>query len=137
MSFIQSRHGNSTFEHACLALNNNLSTDVVVAQAVLVLKSLVQIRTEQSVNPLSRMMQQDTLYSPLGIISRLAYKLDEIHHPKARACVIWLVGQYAPATSTLENGVPTSSAETPSSWAPDVLRKSAKTFTQEVRHLTL
>ncbi|KAK0245392.1 armadillo-type protein [Armillaria nabsnona] len=44
----------------------------------------------------------------------------------ARACVVWLVGQYA----ALEEGTP-SRLEGAADWAPDVLRKMAKTFSQE------
>ncbi|THH13958.1 hypothetical protein EUX98_g9663 [Antrodiella citrinella] len=110
MSFIQSPH------------------DTVVGNAVLVLKSLVQIRLHK----------QDTTtvsaaYSPMAIISLLAYRIDEIHHPKARACVIWLVGQYAAAAPNAENGaVPRPSGiEGVATWAPDVLRKAATSFANE------
>ncbi|THH26301.1 hypothetical protein EUX98_g7887 [Antrodiella citrinella] len=110
MSFIQSPH------------------DTVVGNAVFVLKSLVQIRLHK----------QDTTtvsaaYSPMAIISLLAYRIDEIHHSKARACVIWLVGQYAAATPNGENGavLRPSGIEGVAAWAPDDLRKAATSFAKE------
>lgn len=64
--------------------------------------------------------------SSLSIIANLARKIDDIHHPQARACVIWLVGQYS-ADDEVTPG-PAGIAE----WAPDVLRRTAKGFSQEV-----
>ncbi|CCM06428.1 uncharacterized protein FIBRA_08689 [Fibroporia radiculosa] len=115
MSFIQSKH------------------DVVVANAVLVLKSLVQIRLQQQSPPLHTSVPGSSTTSPLSIISRLAWKIDEIQHPKARACVLWLVGQYAASdTEPQLNGVQhTGSIEGIADWAPDVLRKSVRSFAQE------
>ncbi|KAI0926282.1 hypothetical protein AcW1_008493 [Taiwanofungus camphoratus] len=113
MTFIQSKH------------------DVVVANSVLVLKSLVQIRLQQQQNVLASVAGSSST-SPLSIIARLAWRIDEIRHPKARACVLWLVGQYAPTTSSQENGVPAAGPQGMAEWAPDVLRKSAKSFMQEV-----
>jgi AP-3 complex subunit beta len=54
--------------------------------------------------------------------------IDDIRHPKAKACAIWLVGQYA-ASSSQWNGI---GIEGIVEWAPDVLRKTAKSFTEEV-----
>lgn len=65
----------------------------------------------------------------MAIISRLAYRIEEIRHPKARACVLWLVGQYASIDAGTEAKLgPEGIAE----WAPDVLRKAAGFFTKEV-----
>lgn len=66
-------------------------------------------------------------HSPLNIISQLAHKMDDISHPQARACVLWLVGQYCPVEG--ENTVIDGVAD----WAPDVLRKAAKSFSSDVR----
>ncbi|TBU27074.1 adaptin N terminal region-domain-containing protein [Dichomitus squalens] len=114
MSFIQSKH------------------DVIVANAVLVLKSLVQIRLQQQQDAIAYGALPST-FSPLEIISRLARRLDEIRHPKARACVIWLVGQYAASSAVPDNsnGLTHAGPEGIAPWAPDVLRKTAKSFTQE------
>ncbi|KAK7043657.1 AP-3 complex subunit beta [Paramarasmius palmivorus] len=94
--------------------------DVVVGSAVIVLKNLIQ----------RRLMNSGTTHvgpsqTPLKIISQLARKIDDIRHPTARACIIWLVGQYA-ASDEPSPGPPGIT-----SWAPDVLRKTAKTFGQE------
>jgi hypothetical protein len=32
---------------------------------------------------------------PVKVVSRLAYLIDDIKHPKSRSCAVWLVGQYA------------------------------------------
>ncbi|KAG6892298.1 hypothetical protein C0992_001022, partial [Termitomyces sp. T32_za158] len=66
-----------------------------------------------------------TSQAPLKIIAQLARKIDDIRHAQARACVIWLVGQYAPS------GDKGPGPEGVADWAPDVLRKTAKTFAQE------
>ena len=95
-------------------------TDIVVSNAVLVLKALIQnqllIGSSAAASP----------QSPFTIIALLARRIDDIKHPQARACVLWLVGQYSAASgsSTVIEGV--------ADWAPDVLRKFAKSFNAEV-----
>ncbi|KAG6828949.1 hypothetical protein H0H87_000222 [Tephrocybe sp. NHM501043] len=93
--------------------------DAVISSAVLVLKHLVQIQLSTS-SDLSGSSQ-----APITIIAQLASKIDDIRHAQARACVIWLVGQYA--ASEEKGPGPEGMVE----WAPDVLRKAAKTFPQE------
>ena len=67
---------------------------------------------------------------PLAIISHLASRIDDIRHSQARACVLWLVGQYCEVEAKgSEGGGPEGIAD----WAPDVLRKAAKTFSSEVK----
>ncbi|TFK82840.1 hypothetical protein K466DRAFT_603355 [Polyporus arcularius HHB13444] len=121
MSFIQSKH------------------DVIVTNAVLVLKSLVQIRLQQQQNAIAYGGLPSHSFSPLEIISRLARRLDEIRHPKARACVLWLVGQYAasPETAPEMNGASHVGPEGITPWAPDVLRKAAKSFGEETATVKL
>jgi hypothetical protein len=65
--------------------------------------------------------------TPLTIVERLAYRIDEIRHAQARACIVWLVGQYAADDS------PNAAVEGVVAWAPDVLRKIAKSFRDEAR----
>ena len=107
---------------------------MIVTNAVLVLKSLVQIRLQQQQDAIAYGALPST-FSPLEIISRLARRLDEIRHPKARACVVWLVGQYAapPVVPQDVNGFAHVGPEGIAPWAPDVLRKVAKSFAREVR----
>ncbi|KAH9902562.1 adaptin N terminal region-domain-containing protein [Cubamyces lactineus] len=119
MSFIQSKH------------------DVIVTNAVLVLKSLVQIRIQQQQSIIALGGLPSQTFSPLEIISRLARRIDELRHPKARACVVWLVGQYAASIPVTENGYAPSGPEGIAPWAPDVLRKLAKSFQQEASHVKL
>ncbi|KAG5646111.1 hypothetical protein DXG03_004350 [Asterophora parasitica] len=96
--------------------------DVVVNSAVLVLKYLVQMQLAATT---SFSTETPTTSSPLTIISHLARKIDDIRHAQARACVLWLVGQYSASNE------PGPGPEGVSEWAPDVLRKVAKTFAQE------
>jgi AP-3 complex subunit beta len=102
-----------------------LYLDAVVSSAVLVLKYLVQAQLSASLSsgfaPAAAVPQQ----SPLTIISHLARRIDDIRHAQARACVLWLVGQYAASNE------PSAGPEGVVEWAPDVLRKSAKGFPAE------
>jgi AP-3 complex subunit beta len=93
-----------------------------VANAVVELKSLVQ----------TQMQMQGISYAgpssaPLTIVERLAYRIDEIRHAQARACIVWLVGQYAADDS------PNAVIEGVKPWAPDVLRKIARSLRDEAR----
>lgn len=106
---------------------------MIVANAVLVLRSLVQIRIQQQQNVIAAGGLPPQTFSPLEIISRLARRIDDIRHPKARACVVWLVGQYAASPAPAENGTTSAGPEGIAPWAPDVLRKMAKSFIQEVK----
>jgi AP-3 complex subunit beta len=99
------------------------SLDSVTGPAVMVLKMLVQTQLS-SVDQGTASTSRETA---LLIIARLARKIDDIKHAQARACVIWLVGQYAASDD------PSSGPEGIAEWAPDVLRKTAKTFGREVR----
>jgi AP-3 complex subunit beta len=91
--------------------------DVVVSNAILVLKHLIQNQPKAAAS-----LAEPPLQS-LPIISHLARRVEDVRHAQAKACVLWLVGQYSPLP---EGGVGVVE------WAPDVLRKSAKHFTQEV-----
>ncbi|CAA7267058.1 unnamed protein product [Cyclocybe aegerita] len=95
--------------------------DIVVSSAVQVLKHLVQTQLSAQ-TPLAF---ASTSQSPLSIIAHLARRIDDIKHEQARACVVWLVGQYG--ASDEKGPGPEGIAE----WAPDVLRKLAKSFAQE------
>src|SRR5258708_17144786 len=88
--------------------------DAVVSSAVMVLQRLVQVQLA------SRTSTGGRGHSPVEIVAHLARRIDDIKHPKARACVVWLVGQYA--------GVGIGKM---APFAPDVLRKLAKTFVGE------
>lgn len=94
--------------------------DIVISNAVLVLKHIVQSQWE--------LPTASARTFSLTTISHLARSIDDIHHSQAKACVLWLVGQYSAAPLTESraglNGV--------MDWAPDVLRKSVKSFRQEV-----
>ncbi|KAI5985981.1 adaptin N terminal region-domain-containing protein, partial [Pisolithus albus] len=87
--------------------------------AIVVLKLLVQNQLHES--SLDRGLHSQ---DPLKIITQLAHRIDDIKHPRARACVIWLTGQYCPSgAGTVIHGI--------ADWAPDVLRKAAKSFVAE------
>ncbi|KAJ7475683.1 adaptin N terminal region-domain-containing protein [Mycena latifolia] len=99
--------------------------DAVVSSAVLVLKYLVQAQLSASSSSAIAAVAATPQQSPLTIISHLARRIDDIRHPQARACVLWLVGQYSASTE------PSAGPEGVVEWAPDVLRKSAKGFSAE------
>ncbi|KAJ7104301.1 adaptin N terminal region-domain-containing protein [Mycena belliarum] len=101
------------------------SRDAVVSSAVLVLKYLVQAQLSAATTSSFAVVAATPQESPLTIISHLARRIDDIRHAQARACVLWLVGQYAASTE------PSRGPEGVVEWAPDVLRKSAKGFSSE------
>ncbi|EIW84132.1 hypothetical protein CONPUDRAFT_99952 [Coniophora puteana RWD-64-598 SS2] len=111
----------STTPQCLSALTSLIKTkhDIVVSKAVVVLKSLVQNQLSSSAT------NTEVLQSPISIVSQLAKRVDDIRHFEAKACVIWLVGQYCATQGG--SGVVEGVAD----WAPDVLRKSAKTFASE------
>jgi hypothetical protein len=111
----------------CLPLNTS-STDAVISSAVLVLKYLVQSQLNLNQGDFSTAASQS---SPLTIISHLARRIDDIKHAQARACVLWLVGQYAGERSGIDGE---AAFDGMAEWAPDVLRKAAKGFMHEVRY---
>lgn len=103
---------------------------MVVSNAVVVLKSLVQTQMQTpSLSSAITLSSRDETPA-LTIIDQLARRIDDIRHSEARACVLWLVGQYA-EIGLDSKGAP-DGIEGIVAWAPDVLRKAAKTFTQEV-----
>ncbi|KAK4688402.1 AP-3 complex subunit beta, partial [Tremellales sp. Uapishka_1] len=87
--------------------------DTLVAQAVIVLKSVIP-----------------SLPNPAKLVARLAKRLDGISNPSARSSVYWLVGQYAE---------PVTGGELPlgegwvgvALWVPDLFRKAVKGFVDE------
>ncbi|KAI6103868.1 adaptin N terminal region-domain-containing protein [Pisolithus croceorrhizus] len=95
--------------------------DTITSNAIVVLKLLVQNQRHES--PLERGSRSQ---DPLKIITQLAHRIDDIKHPRARACVIWLTGQYCPSGGggTVIDGI--------ADWAPDVLRKAVKSFIVEI-----
>ena len=93
--------------------------DGIVTNTVLVLKSLVQ-------RQLAKLNEQQNSLS-VTVVSRLAYIIDDIKHPKSRSCAIWLVGQYACLAAAKPEAL-----DGIAEWAPDVLRRTCKSFTREV-----
>jgi AP-3 complex subunit beta len=94
---------------------------MVVNSAVLVLKNLIQFKPASSATG-------SFSNSHLTVISHLARRIEDIRHPHAKACVLWLVGQFsATGREETESGLGAAA-----DWAPDVLRKSAKSFRNEV-----
>ncbi|KAG8929188.1 AP-3 complex subunit beta [Tulasnella sp. 417] len=89
------------------------SNDVAVAAAVLALKSLHQRRS--------------SLAGTVNVVASLASHFDNIGHPEARACILWMVGQYARASGQGTTPMP-ESLQAIEPWVPDILRKAAKSF---------
>ncbi|KAK7033043.1 AP complex subunit beta [Favolaschia claudopus] len=99
--------------------------DAVVSSAVMVLKYLVQSQLTAASSSSFASVAATAQQSPLKIIEQLARRIDDIRHAQARACVLWLVGQYSASNE------PTKGPEGVVEWAPDILRKAAKSFSAE------
>lgn len=82
--------------------------EAVVAESVVVIKTLLQLGARESTPTQARRHRL--------IIKHLARLMDSIQVPMARASITWLVGEYA---SVIPNV------------APDILRKLAKSFRDE------
>ncbi|CAD6583371.1 MAG: AP-3 complex subunit beta [Tremellales sp. Tagirdzhanova-0007] len=95
--------------------------DTLVAQAVIVLKSVILSRASSS---------SSALPDPQRLVARLARQLDGITNPQARASVFWLVGQFA-ASDGSGDGLIGLGWQGVVSWVPDVLRKGVKAFVDE------
>jgi AP-3 complex subunit beta len=100
----------------------------VGSSAVRVLKDLVQLSASSGIEVTEGMVP---IQKPAEIVESLAAQLDDVRHPRAKACVFWLVGQYAAD----ESGVGGSGIPGLASWAPDVLRRAVKSFSDDVRLL--
>lgn len=105
-----------------------------------VLKDLVQLSANRHLsNPSTTGVATDSIVAvqtPTEIVASLAQQLDSVRHPRAKACVFWLVGQYAVMNQEeIEKvgGLPNDQIPGMAIWAPDVLRRAVKSFTQDVR----
>ncbi|KAI6024917.1 adaptin N terminal region-domain-containing protein [Pisolithus microcarpus] len=108
-----------TCARQCISALLAMIKNTITSNAIVVLKLLVQNQLHES--SLDRGLRSQ---DPLKIITQLAHRIDDIKHPRARACVIWLTGQYCPSgAGTVIDGI--------ADWAPDVLRKAAKSFIAE------
>ncbi|WVQ79085.1 hypothetical protein IAT38_001179 [Cryptococcus sp. DSM 104549] len=101
--------------------------ETLVAQAVIVLKSVILSQT-QSLSPTSPL---SALPSPQRLVARLAKGLDGIANPKARSSVFWLVGQFAGIEPSEEAGKKGLGWEGVAGWVPDVAQKGVKGFSEE------
>ena len=90
-----------------MALMSN-PAEAVVAESVVVIKTLLQLGAKESTPAQARRHR--------AIIRHLARLLDTIKVPMARASIAWLVGEYASIISNV---------------APDIFRKLAKSFRDE------
>ncbi|EFA74723.1 beta adaptin [Heterostelium album PN500] len=82
------------------------SSQVVVAEAVIVLKRLLQLNADNSNSSIKHE----------NVIMHLAKLLETLEVPSARASIIWVIGEYSHKIPMV---------------APDVLRKLAKSFADE------
>lgn len=85
---------------------------MVVAESVVVIRHLLQMLTDSEDH-------QQTLKE---VISHLARLLETITVPSARASITWVIGEYSGQVPLL---------------APDILRKLAKSFSNEVNIFAL
>lgn len=113
-------------------------SDAVGSTAVRVLKDLVQLSASRHLtDPNATRMATDSVaavQSPIEIVASLAQQLDSVKHPRAKACIFWLVGQYASITDETTSGGRGAENKIPgmATWAPDVLRRAVKSFAQDV-----
>lgn len=107
----------------------------VVSNAVVVLKSLVQSQLQTSLSSSQSTLSaiRNETHPALAIIAQLAQRIVDIKHSEARACVLWLVGQYAESGAQSQGA--SDGIDGIAAWAPDVLRQAAKVFHQEVSTL--
>ncbi|KAG8907999.1 AP-3 complex subunit beta [Tulasnella sp. 403] len=115
---------------ACLTALTMLvrsSNDAAVAAAVLALKTLHRRHVSSGLED-ARLLTESR-----SVVARLASHFDTIKNPEARACILWMVGQYCWRSSDgpIEGMPPDLSGIEP--WAPDVLRKAAKEFISSAR----
>ncbi|KAG8846034.1 AP-3 complex subunit beta [Serendipita sp. 411] len=125
--------------------------DAVGSSAVRVLKDLVQSNRRETFPAATATAATvvavegiASVQTPAEIVASLAHQFDDVRHPRAKACVLWLVGQYAAAavattattatTATAKDGVQAQVQVVPGveNWAPDVLRRAVKSFAHDV-----
>ncbi|KAF8754219.1 non-SMC mitotic condensation complex subunit 1 [Rhizoctonia solani] len=100
---------------ALLSLSDS-GDDTAATASVLSLRALLQTQSNTSI---------------IEIVQTLARQVEDIKHPEARACVVWLVGQYAGLVNETASRSPFA-IEGIAEWAPDVLRIMARRFTTEL-----
>src|SRR5688500_2549872 len=91
----------------------------------------IDTATTASVLSLRTALQTQSDSTVMAVTQVLARRVEDIKHPEARACVGWLVGQYAGNLTGTTSRSPFA-IEGIAEWAPDVLRIMAKRFTTEV-----
>ncbi|CAE6426865.1 unnamed protein product [Rhizoctonia solani] len=99
---------------ALLSLSDS-GDDTAATASVLSLRTLLQTQSDNAI---------------AEVVQTLARRVEDIKHPEARACVVWLVGQYAGLVVGAASRSPFA-MEGIAEWAPDVLRIMAKRFTAE------
>lgn len=72
--------------------------------------------------------------SILSLASDLATNIRDFSHPSARACALWLIGQFSAVDASDSPGVGASNIPGLAHWVPDALRQVTKTFQSEVRN---
>ncbi|KAG9123546.1 AP-3 complex subunit beta [Ceratobasidium sp. 392] len=82
--------------------------------------------TAASILALRTLLQSQPANTIADVVRALASRVQQIKHPEARACVVWLVGQYSPDTGGGSRSP--LAIDGVAEWAPDVLRIMAKRF---------
>ncbi|QRV74884.1 AP-3 complex subunit beta-2 [Ceratobasidium sp. AG-Ba] len=103
----------------CVAALMSLSDsgdDTPAAASILALRTLLQSQHTSTIH---------------DVVRTLAGRIEDIKHPEARACVIWLVGQHAADTGDTTGSRSPFAVERVTEWGPDVLRVMAKRFPSE------
>ncbi|EUC64965.1 adaptin amino-terminal region protein [Rhizoctonia solani AG-3 Rhs1AP] len=89
--------------------------DTATAASVLSLRTLLQTQSDNTI---------------VEVVQTLARRVEDIKHPEARSCAVWLIGQYAGNLTGTMSRSPFA-IEGIAEWAPDVLRIMAKRFSTE------
>eukprot|EP00842_Homolaphlyctis_polyrhiza_P001475 jgi/Hompol1/2328/HPOL_002907-RA len=96
----------------------HISEAVIVGEAIIVLRQLLQSQSRTNTNSISASQQS----SHTRLIRRLLENYNDITVPMAKASVLWLVGHHLPTLAKT---------------APDALRIAVKTFVDEPRIVKL
>lgn len=105
-----------TVVHKLMALVAVSKSDVVIGESVTVIRTLIQLSASRSAADHDGTKSSTTIDNPGKLIAHLAYMLDRISVPTARASIIWLVGEFYEEVSHI---------------AADILRIMAKNFANE------
>lgn len=116
-----------TVVHKLMALIAVSKSDIVIGESVTVIRTLIQLSASRAAAAAAATNDDEstsaaTIDNPGKLIAHLAYMLDRITVPMARASIVWLVGEFYDEVSNI---------------AADILRIMAKNFANEDDHVKM